>query len=388
MLQKNLYKFNIYEIFDSFSVFWVSIVAIFYLFLGFSLTQIGILSAITFAVIFTLEIPTGILGDKLDRKTVMIIASLFNLATAILLFISTSFIGVFAAAACLGISRTLKSGTNIALMYDTHKAIKREKDFKKFRSKNIAISMYSRAIAVVIGGVLAGISFKLVFGLAIVSSAIHFLIVLSFKEPRVFTKKKTPHLGHLIPSFGEIIKTRKVLVTFLYGIIITGIVEGLVRFHQIFTKEIGFTTSHVGFLFGLIFLFAGFSSHLSSKIDKKISIKKSIILIPFSLSLLYILLGSVNLYFIGWFIVIEAIVYGYFMPFIDQLRNQYLSSERRATILSISGFAVSVYIMIISLLIGFFSDIFGIDRIYFGLGISLLVITMPLAISLRNQLRQ
>ena len=64
--KKNLWKYSLYTFFVSLS-FSRAIFMLFLKDLGFTTAQMGLLESILFVATFVMEIPTGILGDRIGR---------------------------------------------------------------------------------------------------------------------------------------------------------------------------------------------------------------------------------------------------------------------------------------------------------------------------------
>ncbi len=77
---------------------------------GLTLTQIGLAAAAQGFVVLALELPTAGLADALGRKPVLVLASLVNLASGVLLVVADSFALLVAVWALQGVYRALDSG--------------------------------------------------------------------------------------------------------------------------------------------------------------------------------------------------------------------------------------------------------------------------------------
>jgi hypothetical protein len=93
-----------------------------------------------------------------------------------------------------------------------------------------------------------------------------------------------------------------------------------------------------------------------------------IFLQPFGLGLVYLLMGWMYTFLAAGLLVFESIIVGVYQPLIADLQNKFISSDRRATILSISSFTQTIVMILISLIIGFLSVSFGLNNIYICLG--------------------
>lgn len=87
---------------------------------GLDLAQLGFSAAIVSAVIVVLELPTGVLADRIGRKRTYLAAVAFQVASYSSLLIADGFVAVAAAFGLYGVSRALSSGSLEALLVDRY----------------------------------------------------------------------------------------------------------------------------------------------------------------------------------------------------------------------------------------------------------------------------
>lgn len=385
-LEQNFAKYHLATVLTASSALWVGFIFLFYAVIGLKIQQFGIIAAITSLTILLFEIPSGILADRFGRKKVLLLSAVFSMGTVTLLFFSNSFAWVALAAFMYGLQLSFKSGTDMALIYDSYKELNKADLFKSFRGKNFAYQEYALSISSIIAGYLAEIDFRVLFGVSIALSIAYALVIATLKEPLIHDKILPRASMHLFESMKEIISAKKVFMVFLYSLIIAGIVESIYLFHQVFAKEVGFSLPQVGLLFGLMFLVAGISSHLAKPIECKLGFYFSVLLVPIGLGLIYIAMGLTFTFFVGWFVLIESFVYGYFQPLIAELKNRFISSGKRATVLSISSFAENIFILLAGLLIGFGGALLGLSTVYILIGTFVLLFGIIIAFKLLKYL--
>ena len=82
-----------------------------------------------------LEVPTGVLADLLGKKKTLLISRLFYVVEIFIIAFFNGFWPFLIAKVISGIGVSLSSGTESALLYDTLKRLKKEKDYKKISGK-------------------------------------------------------------------------------------------------------------------------------------------------------------------------------------------------------------------------------------------------------------
>ncbi|MER7460153.1 MFS transporter [Micromonospora sp. NPDC126480] len=98
---------------------------------GLTLTQIGLAAAAQGFVVLALELPTAGLADALGRKPVLVLASLVNLASGVLLVVADSFALLMAVWALQGVYRALDSGPLESWYVDTTLAADPDAEYEK-----------------------------------------------------------------------------------------------------------------------------------------------------------------------------------------------------------------------------------------------------------------
>ena len=148
--------------FQSFMVI-VPVLVPFFMSKGLSLADIFYLQAVFATTIVLLEAPAGYFADVFGRRTAMLIGSLIHGLGYLLLNFSDDFASLIVFEITVGIAASLLSGADIALLYDSQKAL--DEHSQNEHSKGIAnlgfIKSSAEAIAALLGGLLALWSFEL-----------------------------------------------------------------------------------------------------------------------------------------------------------------------------------------------------------------------------------
>lgn len=95
---------------------------------GLSLSEIFYLQAVYAGIIVLLEAPSGWLADRFGRRTVLLIGSAAHGAGYLWLVFADSFVQLMVFEFLLGISASMMSGADLAILYDTEKALSDSED--------------------------------------------------------------------------------------------------------------------------------------------------------------------------------------------------------------------------------------------------------------------
>ncbi|MCG8415192.1 MAG: hypothetical protein MI746_13315 [Pseudomonadales bacterium] len=93
---------------------------------GLSLAQIFYLQAVFATTIVLLEAPSGYFADIFGRRTALLIGSVIHGCGFFLLNFADDFFSLMLFEITLGVSTSLLSGADLALLYDTQKALDAE----------------------------------------------------------------------------------------------------------------------------------------------------------------------------------------------------------------------------------------------------------------------
>lgn len=380
-LEDNIWKYYVYKFFSLF-MFFGALIVVYFKDLGFSMFQITTITAATWIFSFLFEVPSGIAADHYGRKTTLLISSAAFIISMIILAFTKNYIFILCFAIADGLKLAFESGSDSALLYDSLVELKREDEHPKITGKAISFFLVGVAISAPIGSTIAkftSIQFTIILtiGIAIIS----FLIVSSFKEPKMYKKLTERHyLKHLKESLHICFTNKKLKWLIIMFSVLQGVTITTFIFHQAFLNTYNTDIALYGWInLGLI-VFAIITSHSYDKINKKIKDMKLFRIIAYSLPLIFLAMGITKTFwsYIPAMFGLE-IIYGLYNPAKDHYVNKEISSDKRATILSVMGFFSAVSIAIFQLTSGIITDLINIHAAYIFLSVitgSILIISI------------
>lgn len=151
---------------------------------GLTLAEVFYLQAIYAAAIVLLEAPSGYFADVLGRRFVLIIGAAAHGLGYLWLNFADDFYGLMIFELILGFAMSMLSGADLALLYDSEKALAKE-DME--HAPGVAHLGFTKSIAegsgALLGGVLAMLSFDLMVLMQSVTAWICLLLALLITEP-------------------------------------------------------------------------------------------------------------------------------------------------------------------------------------------------------------
>ncbi|HCQ31448.1 TPA: hypothetical protein DIU27_03655 [Candidatus Collierbacteria bacterium] len=377
-LKSNIWKFYFIK---ALGIRFIAPIRILYLLsFGLSFAQVGMMELSAALVIVVLEIPTGIFADIVGRKASRMIAYLFSIAAfSCLSFGSTAAIFIIGWALS-GAADAFESGAQDAIIFDTLKELDRVKDYLTLKSRFLLISTIATIIGSIAGASLYTIDHRLPWYMitaTIILSTIIFSTVIEPKQQNIH-KKFSDQMTVLKESFRLSITNLDVRKLIAVGIILAlPMYVFTTLLNQPYLVSRGFNIQSLGFVFAFITGISGFIASFSNIIEHKVRKRLSFLLIFISMSVLLISFGLIQSPFVLVLIIAFYIIDNYKNIIIDNYLNLEITSESRATVLSVQSLINNISISIMFVFIGYLVDIFSIDIVLIAMGILIGTVTIP-----------
>jgi len=371
-ISNNIKKFYIFSFLREL-LFIIPVVVLFWQENGLSLTKIMILQAIYTLSIAIFEVPTGVFADKIGRKQSLTIGAFVLLIAAVVYSIGYNFWQFVIAEVVWGLGVTFASGADSAFVYDTLKQLKKEHDFKKIWGHSKSLEYLAAGTAAIVGGFVATYSLRLNWVLVAVSMLLLFFVSLSFKEPKHYQKLgRKNYWSHTIECFKESLTNKNLLFLLLFSSLLSTMWGIALWFYQPYMNQSGLKIAYFGLVWASFSIFAITGSKYAHKIEEKLKEKLSLWLIVLAniLSLIFMSYWFIIFGFI--FIVMQQFIRGFANPVLQDYTNKHLTSEKRATLLSIQNLSGKLMFTIFGPLFGYFADKFTLSTTLLITGITFL----------------
>jgi len=321
--------------------------------------QMVVYAEIIYAVtIIILEIPTGILADKWSRKNLLVIGALLACIELILIIFAHTFWQFGIAIFIAGISKSLVSGSENALLYDSLKHHSKEHEYEKVLGRLKVFDYTSSIIAGLCGGFLSiKFSFEFHYWISLVSMSIALLLTLFIKETALHTQNenKTRILDYIKTSFNFFKSNSNIVLIIASGFVLGACMNYVDEFWQIYLNELSFPVTYFGIFSAFTSLAIIPGSLLSYKLKAVFSYKKMLLVLIISFTTLLFIAALCK----GIVGMVAIIIVGFIIGIIDPLVSGYLHhripSDIRATMDSVQSLGNRVIIIIVGLSFGYFA---------------------------------
>ncbi len=305
-----------------------------------------------------LEVPTGIFSDMIGRRNTVIAGAVSSFLSVICYAVAGSYAMLVVGALFEGLTRSLYSGNNDALLHDTLTQTGAQDEYHEYYGKLNTYNEIGLAVVVAAGGLLASISYPLVFWMTTIPRLILIILAMRIIEPAIHVEKSTNIYAHLTDSLKLFRANRRLRLLTVIAAIRTAVYEGAYQFRTAFVATlwplwaIGLsnTISNLGaavsfYYSGRILRTYGYKRIFVLEIIVNRVINLSALLFPSVLS--PALMGTTSL----WYGVTTTAVN-------TMLQNEFTQKER-ATLSSLSTLFGSIGFGVFVILLGWLSDQVG-----------------------------
>ena len=336
-----------------------------------SYTQIFLIQLWFSLWIVILEVPTGVIADKIGRKKTLVISA-FAASLGVLIYGSYPSIYIFLLGdLILAIGVALKSGADKAMLYDTLVELKKTKEAKHFFSRYVLAHTMGLIVALPIGSMIAGSNIlpypktlPLTFLLTAVPLSISALLGFSFSEPKRKGLKENLLRGS-INSMKQL-KSHPILRSFAIDLtLVSASTFFIFWFYQPLLLNIGFNIGYLGFVSAGYMVVGSLLLFRINIVEQIFGIKKLLFLTAVVPAIAFVLLVVTRkIWFVILCVYIIAICKMIREPLFDHFMNIYIKSKDRASVLSAITMLQRIIIAILYPIVGFISDF----SIYYAIG--------------------
>lgn len=362
--------------------FFIPVIALFYIASQVTLEQFTIIFSVFALATLVLEIPSGVVADIIGKKKTLILSRALYIIEVYILAFHNGFLLFLIAKIISGFGVSLSSGTSSALLYDTLKKLKIEKEHKRISGKLQTITSISMAVVFIIGGVLFSVHYKLPALLSLPLLILGFILTFWITEPYKSKKKLTikTSVAHLKEGLRLFWKNKYIKYIILLSIPIATTISIMYSLSSAYFEKILIPIALIGAVAFIGSLIAAYTSKKSHKLEEKLGEKSSLRLIQISVIIAILLMATMANYVGVLFYYIIPFVAAFSTIIINDYTNKHIQMEHRATILSIKNFFGELGIFIIFPLVGYFIKTNSMSASFRYLGIFFTIYLIILAV--------
>ncbi len=370
---KQIRKFYLTEFLKT-QRYFIPVMILFLQFHKLSYTEIFVLYAIQSAVVFLLEIPSGVVADQFGKKASLIFSRFCLLPAFVTFAVADSFWLFLIAMVFMGINKAFKSGTHKAYMFDYVEQSGTRILFTEVIGKGKFWARIGEALACAAGGVIAQkYGYSMVFVFALGPALVNCVNVLTYdkieEKHKVSKFHLRSHFGHIIESLRQIRGRKTVYRIIVNSAVFAFCLEASEIFFQPYMKQVEIPVAFFGYIYMAVFVATAFGSRYAYLFEKKFTRAGIANFIGWAAAIPIIILGFKFISAAGVLLFL-AIIYMRNvrrLPMITEL-NRHISSSNRATILSIDALFRALLALAFLPVVGYISDAYSAHSALLVLG--------------------
>lgn len=361
-MKGKIFKIYLYNALINFSL--VSIIQnLYFSYVGFDFAQIGILLAILqFGKMF-FEIPTGYIADRFGNKKSVIISLILQIVAYALMSRFTNFICMVLVLIILSISYTMTTGCVDAIIVNTLSAEGATTELVKVNAVNRIINYVSYGLAGIFAGFIAEKSYFLVFWINIAVLIACIVVLLSISDESAH-EMQGEHQAYKIKTVLKYIVSNKHI--FYFTLIESSVALAMIPVDSFYSNYLSvifnMPISQVGIVVGIQFVLISFVGLYSKKISLRLNpiwllrcgpILMIIAFLLFSISKISLI--SVILYMVG------LGIFCLYSPIQYKAMHENINPIYRVTVISVKSVICAGLSMVSQPVMGYISDVFGMQ---------------------------
>lgn len=322
---------------------------------GLSLFQITSIESIVIATIFVMEIPTGVIADRIGCKW-SITAALFLMMSAEFLFLFAQTYPIYIVVAILtGTGFAFASGAIEAMVYDSLPEENRDNLMKKAMGQINSTARIAFFISPVVGAFIIGDGthggYIVAIALTVIALIIGILVSFTLEEPQSEWEAEKPGSFTILKQgIGEF-RANKNLQRLLLLIIFTNPMTSMliVTLAAPYLTQNGVSPFVIGLTLSIGSLLAAVTQRYAYKLEEWVGQKRAIQFLLLLPALMYGILALLSGSILP--VIIIIIMYGtndMKAPLFSAYQNSMIGNKNRATLLSIINMFLNLFVAIVA----------------------------------------
>ena len=349
---------------------------------GLSLTDIMVLQAVFSIAVIVLEVPSGYYADVIGRRNSLVFGATLAFFGFVTYALAHGFWTFQAAELILGLGTSFISGTDSALLYDSLLEMNREGDYQKMEGRMQSVGNISEGVAGILGGLLATMTLRTPFYVEAVVVFFAIPLALSLTEP---SRKRFKSSRGNITGILEIVRyalhdNREIKWLILYSAFVSVSTLTMVWLVQPYLKMVELPLSFFGIVWAILNFSVGIFSLLAYRVEALLGRRRTLISLIFLVLVGYLLLAFFRSLWAMPIFLIFYYVRGINRPVVRNYLNRLVTSDKRATVLSVANMMGRVAFSIVGPFVGWTADIYSLQQsfivagtVFFGAGLVSLI---------------
>jgi MFS family permease len=343
--------------------------------LGLSMAEIMVVQAIFGLSLALFEFPSGYLADRIGYRMSLILASALSIGGWGLYSLAQGFSSVAVAEIALGLSLSLVSGTNSAMLYESLANQGREEDFGRWFGRARFFGQLAEGSSALFAGILFAywirMPFALMVGVWVVNLVIAFLLV----EPRFARHSVDRPLEHIRRLVSFVVQDApRLRALFAVGVVFSLATFVPVWLIALYARDSGVPVSWLGPIWAAANYVVALGSIMSDRMSRAVGLHAILLCSAGLIGLGYFGLGMNHLWWGFVFYFAFCMSRGLVSPVLAHAEQQEIPSGDRASLVSLRSLLFRLAFVIVGPAVGLGIDRHGQHGILLALGATFVVL--------------
>jgi len=347
-IEGNLWRFQAFAA-VVFTPFMLPVLVLFWQDNGLDLFDVFALQGLFAVAVVLLEVPTGMIADRLGKRTSLSIAAVVLAISMLGYALGHGFSAFLAAEIGLALGVALYSGADAALLFDTLEALDRKAEYQRLSGRIRAIQMISIALANIAGGIVGSWSLRATLWMSILGPVLAFVVARGFVEVQKPEVAETPRAalkayGALIASATKFVRKHR-LVQWQIALmaVLVGSATWLLWLYQPYMQMVGLPIWAFGVAFAIFNGWAALLSTLAHRFDGWFG-ELGTVVVLMVLQILPLIGMALWIHPASWLLILgHQSVRGVVRTVISERILRHTYADKRSTVLSMASLAARFF---------------------------------------------
>ncbi len=320
---------------------------------GLSLLQISTIESVVIATLFCMEVPTGVIADRLARKWSITLSVLLLACGETLFLFSRSFPLYPVVAVLTGTGFAFASGATESLIYDSLPAENRDALMKQATSRYGSIGQFAFFLSPIIGsfivGDLAPERVNTAIALTALALFIGLCVSLTLREPATpYHAQKPNSLAILRDGLAQLRGNRQLQRIALLSILTTPFTGVLVTtFAAPYLTQNAVPPLLIGLALSIGSLLAAFTQRYAYRLEAVMGARRALLILTLLPGISYLVLAALAGPIPSWLLITWMYATNDMRsPLLSAYQNALITTSSRATTLSLMSMLLSLFVAV------------------------------------------
>jgi len=343
---------------------------------GLSGAEYGALQSLYYLVVVLTEVPSGVVADRLGRRTTLLCGALVNAAGCFVFAVARGFFPFAVGEVLFALGTAMISGADSAMLYDSLATERRQSEYPRAEGAGQATWLAVTALGLPLADLLLVrdgdpvLAYWCTGALSLLGAACAF----GMREPPVQRRLSTSEIT--VGAIRDVARVPGILRLLAYSVGVFALLRAaIVMFFNPALKAAGLPVHHFGTVLAVVNVVGAATAWKAHRLLARFGERACMVALPAGMLVMYALLLPFRTPPAAALFCLQGAAFGIYPLLTRSVLNRLVpASERRATTLSIESLTCRLAFVPIALLAGWALDAWGLDA---AIAATVLVAVLP-----------